>query len=99
MRTGLTAARLELDARPLQALASEPAAANNQRLWLAVGLLTVSPYPGVCFMMLGMKLGHQRKQSCPSSCDHRGHLFCLLSMWLRQPSVGARQVCCPSEQV
>lgn len=44
MRTGLSAARLELDARPLQALASEPAAANNQRLGLAVGLLTVRPH-------------------------------------------------------
>lgn len=41
--TGVASVKLELDARPLQALATAPAAANNQRLGLAVGMLTAGP--------------------------------------------------------
>jgi hypothetical protein len=39
VKSGLAAARLELDTRSLRALAIAPAATNNQRLGLAVGML------------------------------------------------------------
>ncbi|KAK9839458.1 hypothetical protein WJX81_003560 [Elliptochloris bilobata] len=54
LRTGLAAARLELDARPLQALANEPAACNNQRLGLALGLLTVGNWPAAERLLRGL---------------------------------------------